>query len=1022
MKRLVSALAAVCLLLGAVPATYAADPDRQHQRAELKELDPTFVPMLADAERKVTVVLELAASPASAVAGAAAERLERAKALRSAQGRLDRRIAAAGGRILDRYQYAYNGIKVRVNAAELLRLAAMPGVVGVRRLATYTPDNTNAIPYIGAPRAWQASDVTGRGQTIAIIDTGVDYTHANFGGPGTVAAHDDNDPTVIEPDSFPTRKVIAGYDFAGDDYDADEDDGSEVPDPDPDPLDCNGHGSHVAGTAAGQGVLADHETYTGPYGPSIFEDPDTFLVGPGVAPRAKLVALKVFGCEGSTDLVVDALEWVAAYNVSHVDGIDVVNMSLGSPFGDPDSPDVIATNNLVSMGVVVVTSAGNEGNVPFITGAPGTATRAISVAALDAFPSIPLATVDLPDGPDIDGNNQNAYPDLPVSGVLHVVPDGAGGVSLGCTADDYDAASDGKIVAVKRGVCPFVDKGAAAQEAGAIGIIVINRDDTAPGDLPTFIGWTPELFRIPMVGVDKTAQPVLLANEGASITLRPNGFEPNPTYQQIVGFSSSGPRYGDNFLKPDVAAPGVNLFSTLTGSGWNGTTKSGTSMAAPGTAGTAALILQAHPGWSPLRVKAAIVNTADASASAILDYDPLRSGSGVVQADRAVSTVAVATTSQGTASLSFGYEPSNGAYSESARIRISNTSSDPITYTLEASSPLVTISPATVTVAGRDSSTVRVTAHLSRSQVADLPSADQFITEAFGELYSLSGAITATPTTSGPGIHSLRVAYLLVPRGLSDVETTFVRHPTPGSPTLRATLRLRNDGVHDGYGDVYALGRIDPRGDGDHGTDVRAIGVQSGPADMLTGEPDPDDRALQFVINTWDRFATPSTNEIDVAVDTDGDKDPNYFVIGIDNGLVSAGAHDGLFISVILDAETEDIVGAWLADAPLNGSTIILPALASELGLTADASSFRYWVVAFDGFTGLGDQTSRSREFDVFDPAQSTGAFVEVPAGETVRVPVRARKAAVASGDVRGWLVVTLDDANGSAQADVIRP
>ena len=268
-----------------------------------------------------------------------------------------------------------------------------------------------------------------------------------------------------------------------------------------------------------------------------------------------------------------------------------------------------------------------------------------------------MALVDLPTDPDIAGNNQNAYPALPVSGNLHVVPDGLGGVSLGCTADDYDAGSAGKIVAIKRGDCAFVDKGATAQAAGAIGIVMINNDDdTAPGDLPTFLGYNPELFQIPMVGVDKTTQSTLLANEGAAITLAPNGTSANPTYKQIADFSSSGPRYGDNWLKPDVAAPGVNLLSSLNGSGWNGTTYSGTSMATPMTAGTAALVLSAHPGWSPLQVKAAIVNTADASSAKVQGYTPLRSGSGVVQANRAVSTVGLATTSQGTASLSFGYE------------------------------------------------------------------------------------------------------------------------------------------------------------------------------------------------------------------------------------------------------------------------------------------------------------------------------------------------------------------------------
>ena len=739
-----------------------------------------------------------------------------------------------------------------------------------------------------------------------------------------------------------------------------------------------------------------------------------------MAPKAKLIALKVFGCEGSTDLVVDALEWVAGYNISHVDGIDVVNMSLGSVFGQNGEPDVIATNNLVDMGVVVVASAGNENDVPFITGSPAASTKAISVAALDAFPTIPMALVDLPTDPDIPGNNQNAYPALPVSGDLHVVPDGAGGVSLGCTADDFDAGSAGKIVAIKRGVCAFVDKGAAAQAAGAIGIIMINRDDTAPGDLPTFIGYNPELFQIPMVGVDKTTQPTLLANEGAAITLAPNGTSANPTYKEIADFSSSGPRYGDNWLKPDVAAPGVNMLSSLNGSGWNGTTFSGTSMAAPVTSGTAALVLSAHPTWSPLQVKAAIVNTADASNAKVHGYTPLRSGSGVVQANRAARTVGLATTSQGTASLSFGYEASKGDYKESKTITLWNTSSHRITYRLKASSSLVTISPSLVTVKAHSSEDVKVTASLSKHAMASLPSADQFVTGAFGVLSSMSGAITAKPTDSAAGVYPLRVAYLLVPRGLSDVDVTYVRHDTTTS-NLRATLKLKNNGGHDGFADLYAIGATDPAGDALSGFDLRATGIQSIPAEVLTGEPDPDDRAILFAVNGWNRLTSASSHEIDIAIDIDDDDEPDYWVIGIDEGLLFADEFDGVYISAIFDADF-NLIDAWIADAPLNGSTVLLQALASDLGLTAGAGSFRYWVESIDLVTDFTDDAAASSTFDVFNPAQSTGDFVGVDAGKKAKIQVSAKKLAIASGDVKGWLVVTMDDKNGRAQANIVRP
>ncbi|MHB8890576.1 MAG: S8 family serine peptidase [Candidatus Limnocylindrales bacterium] len=1020
-RRLLAALAASAVLVaGVMPATALADsPTRQIQRAELAKIDPSFRPFLADAGRQVTVVLQLAADPALDVAGLTkTQQRTRANQIRTGQKGLDGRIRAAGGRVEGRYQYAYNGIKVRAAGTRLTALAAIPGVVAIRPLRTYERTNGNAVPYVGAPTAWQAGGATGAGQTIAVIDTGIDYTHATFGGAGTPEAWAANNSTVIEAGSFPTAKVVAGYDFAGNGYDANADPGdpASVPVPDADPLDCGNHGTHVSGTAAGQGVTAAHGTFTGPYVETTLGDPTAFVVSPGVAPEAKLVALKVFGCEGSTNLVVDALEWVAAYNASHADAIDVVNMSLGAPFGSNEDPDAVATNALVGTGVVVVASAGNESTVPYITGAPAAATRAISVAALDAFPTLPLATIDLPAGADIAGNNQNAYPALPVTGTLHVLADGAGGVKLGCAAADYGAPSADRIVAVKRGSCAFVDKGALAYAAGAIGIIVINRDDTAAGELPTFIGYNPELFQIPMVGTDKTAQAALLANEGATITLASAGSTANPTFREVADFSSSGPRWGDSWLKADVAAPGVNILSALNGSGWNGTTYSGTSMAAPMTSGAAALVRQAHPSWSPLKVKAALANTASASSAAIAGYDPLRAGSGVIQVDRAVATLGLATTSDRTASLSFGYEQIDGSYGETKTITISNTGSRDVWYTLTASSPLVTISPSRVKVDGRRSATVRVRASLSKAAVAALPSADQFITGDFGGLTSLSGVVVATPQTTRAGYFALRVPYLLVPRGVSEIDSELDHARTTGS-RVDAVLKLENDGVHLGFADTYALGVTDARGDGAHGTDIRAIGVQSVPASVLLGADDPADRGIQFAVNMWDRFSTAAPHEVDIAVDTNGDGAPDRYVVGIDDGLIFAGAYDGLYLSLIFDAGF-NLVDGWLADAPLNGSTLILPALASDLGLAEGDSSFAYWAVSYDGFTGLSDATAKLAAFDAFTPGQSTGDFVAVGPRARVTIPAWADRSAPG---VRGWLVVSLDDRNGVEQADLIR-
>src|SRR5207244_8643693 len=129
----------------------------------------------------------------------------------------------------------------------------------------------------------------------------------------------------------------------------------------------------------------------------------------------------------------------------------------------------------------------------------------------------------------------------------------------------------------------------------------------------------------------------------------------NPAYQIAASFSSGGPRNVDSAAKPEVIAPGVAVKSTAMGTGTEGLRESGTSMSSPHTAGVAALVTQAHPDWSTEAIKAAIINTANASSAKILLFNPRVSGAGVVDARRAVDTVAYATTTGGSDTLSYGY-------------------------------------------------------------------------------------------------------------------------------------------------------------------------------------------------------------------------------------------------------------------------------------------------------------------------------------------------------------------------------
>ena len=127
-----------------------------------------------------------------------------------------------------------------------------------------------------------------------MVDSGIDYTHADFGGPGTPAAWQYAHTHEADAPTYGSSKVIGGYDFVGDAYHRTKETPTPVAHPDDNPIDCGGHGTHVAGSAAGFGVNADGSTYTGDYDQST--DFGAMKIGPGMAPGAELLAYKVFGC------------------------------------------------------------------------------------------------------------------------------------------------------------------------------------------------------------------------------------------------------------------------------------------------------------------------------------------------------------------------------------------------------------------------------------------------------------------------------------------------------------------------------------------------------------------------------------------------------------------------------------------------------------------------------------------------------------------------------------------------------
>jgi minor extracellular serine protease Vpr len=928
-------------------------------------------------------------------------------------------IEAHGGKVMATFHGALNGIKVEVHPSQLGALAALPGVVSVLPVGKYHLDNIVSVPFIGTPAVWQGTPgFRGEGIKIAIIDTGVDYTHANFGGPGTTAAFAaaqasstlPADPALFGPGA---PKVKGGTDLVGDKYDANSTNPAiNTPMPDPNPLDCNGHGSHTSGTATGFGVTSSGATYQGPYDSSIYATPQNFTIGPGVAPKADLYMVRVFGCSGSasTDVVVEAIDWAVQNDM------DVISMSLGSDEGPPNTADALASTNAAKAGIVVAVAAGNAGPAPYVLGSPASGDGSIAAAATDAHASFPGATVTPVPGTALTAQDSNGVA-LPTTALpVVVLRTTTGAVSLGCTPAEYTAAGvTGKLVVVQRGVCARVARAVYGQQAGAAAVAMIN---TSPG-YPPFEGAitsnpdTGQAYTvtIPFLGVLTTDAADLAG--AASATFAATTI-PNPGFRVAAGFSSSGPRWNDSILKPNSTAPGVSVVSTLVGSGTGATTESGTSMATPHIAGVGALTLQAHPRWSEERLAAAIVETSDPTALA--DYWPSLEGAGLVQPLGATRTNAVVLSENNPLanSVSYGFSEFTRDFRASQLLRVVNDG-PPVTFNVTATAVggaphTVSLSRSTVTAGGEEGASLGVTLSVPAATVGSTHDASG--NDTFQEVL---GYLTFTP--ANPSMNngvSLHVPYYLVPRARSAVLASLSGRFSPRHPS--GSVRLSNrGGAIAGNGDFYAWGLSGTR-QGVRAFDVRAVGVQTNP-----GIPAAGDSLLVFAVNTFDRFSSATSGGFDILIDTTGTGVPNYDVFAGDLGFLTTGSFDGVMVAGVANLVTGAASINFNADAPTDGSIVEIPVFASMLGLSASSSSFTYQVNYANNFDGTAGHVPGTASFDVFNPAISNAQFVPVAPGTTASVPVAITPAQWAKQPALGLMVVTEDNRSGGSQANLLR-
>lgn len=1071
-------------VLGAQAATAAPPPDTP-VAADPARLDPRAADRvskdLKDATGRVTAFVQLdtksgadvvadGGSPAQVRAAAedaeeiAEEVVPQEQTARTAKAAEPQRIATLTNLVA--------GTLVSGDAAQVRELAESPDVVAVYRVARKTADNSHQVEFTRALQTWQDTGQTGEGVRVGVIDTGLDYTHADFGGPGTVEAYDQaygEDGTQPVPAGlFDPEKFLGGYDFAGPLYDPSSDPlpgSTPVPQPDENPIDAPytsdnvGHGTHVAGTAAGYGVLPDGTTFDGDYtGLTSVAD---WQVGPGTAPEAGLYAFKVFGdIGGSTELTGLALDRAADPNGDgdFGDRLDVLNLSLGAAGAPADDPDTLLVDALVALGTVVVNSAGNDGDLTDIGGSPGNAAGALTVAnsvgSPQTYDGVEVTAAANPALVGLHaGQNSIAYSGPDVTAPVAFV----GATFDGCVAFTPAQAATvaGKIAylwwddddATRR--CGSVVRFNNATAAGAVGVLL-------PTEQTVFSAGISGNAAIPGAQLTASATDALLPEITAgTLTVHIGPSLAGAVVADIAGDalnpgSSRGEHGSLGHAKPDVAAPGTLIFSAASGTGNEPQSLSGTSMAAPHVAGIAALVRGAHPSWDATQIKAAVVNTATHDVWTGQNqtgdaYGPRRVGSGRVDALQAVGTNVVAFNTQDPkqTSVAFGVvEVGAETVVQKKTVTVKNLGSasarysTAVTTSTTAGEASITASPASFTLPAGGSAIVTLTltadpATLSRdldptssATTAGVPR--EYVAEVSGRLVLTSGS------------QELRVPVQAAPRLVSDLTAAPVAFTDAAATT--APLTLSGRGVAEGgwysLTTPLVLGATDARRDATPegfltsestlaAGDIRFVGWSSNAPEVAAAGGDP---AAEGVIGLglatdgeWASLGLNWNPVFDIDVDGDGELDFQTVVDKLtDTDITLVTTYD----------MADEIVSQWPVNAfwgdveagVFDSNVLVAPVDIAGLGLTpGQTPTITAWTYDAD-YAVAPPVLDEADPFtiDPFDPSfwfetDITGALSSL-GDDGTQIPVH-RSADATSGQL---LVLHHLNADPAARAQVV--
>jgi hypothetical protein len=379
--------------------------------------------------------------------------------------------------------------------------------------------------------------------------------------------------------------------------------------------------------------------------------------------------------------------------------------------------------------------------------------------------------------------------------------------------------------------------------------------------------------------------------------------------------------------------------------------------------------------------------------------------------------------------LNFGFAEFSDRFSKTKEITLRNNGAAAATFnvaqTRAAGSPhTVSFSSTSVSVPAQGEAQLSVTLDVAAATAGASNGAGLSFRE-------VAGLVVLTPQgTDNAGV-ALRVPYYLVPRAQAMVSTS-IGTLAGTNPSTTATVTNNGGGIA-GDADFYAWGIVDKKlteAEGDNQDDnddakkqphdVRALGVQSFPFDATR-------QLLVFAVNSFNRWSNASTVEFDIYVDVNGDGIDDYVIVGVDQGAVQTGSFNGRLGSFVFSTRSPGASIAFLASAPTDSSTALLPVLSSQLCrkgepcLSAASPRLTYHAVSFNLLNGGSKVVAGSAKYNAWSSSISQGDFVTVaPGASDSSVVISVNSAEAARTPALGLMVVTLDNKSGPDEAQLI--